>query len=213
MRSSKSSSRSSEKQAARTSPSEASFSRCKWSIGPSGDNFNFSISRNFFCKARTLLRTASLSPKSMTLGFGPFRFGSAGCCGTGASLPGQLWFVPRNLCSMRSASGVARERSMWFSRQKRRAMSRQFSPKRDSSKWVPHADWISQMSLSGSSVVSGSASVPWRAFTRLRTVSLSRNSTSKMTFPDSEPSRACGGGGSNRGAGCSLGSVGRQKAP
>mmetsp|Transcript_95312 Transcript_95312/g.269265 ORF Transcript_95312/g.269265 Transcript_95312/m.269265 type:complete len:379 (-) Transcript_95312:1305-2441(-) len=220
-RSSRSSSRSRAAHWLRTSGSDASFSRCSASSVLSWETLSFSISRTFFCRARTLRLTASLSPRSMTLGFGPFLLGSGGGCG-GCSPPSA---ARRSLCSMRSASGCASGRSSWRSRQKRLASSRQLSPTLQSSSWVPQADWISKTSRSGCSRISISASSlasdarssasaslsrstsaplilrrDCRALMRRLTVSLSRSSTSRMAAPARVPRRISGGGEGKSGA-------------
>mmetsp|Transcript_71659 Transcript_71659/g.193755 ORF Transcript_71659/g.193755 Transcript_71659/m.193755 type:complete len:221 (-) Transcript_71659:273-935(-) len=74
-RSSMSSSRSRATHALLTSSSLASFSLCSWS-SPSDAHFSFSISRSFFCSARTLRLTDSLSWRSTSLGFGPWCLGA-----------------------------------------------------------------------------------------------------------------------------------------
>mmetsp|Transcript_42512 Transcript_42512/g.135049 ORF Transcript_42512/g.135049 Transcript_42512/m.135049 type:complete len:235 (+) Transcript_42512:280-984(+) len=153
----------------RTSGSEATFSRCSWSMELSGQPLSFSISRSFFCSARTRRRTASLSPRSMTFGFGPWRLGAGG---GGGSAP-LLSLALRSLCSMRSARGVASGRSIWCSRQKRRASSRQLSPARHSRRWQPQAELTSKTRRSGWSSVSASAS----SFARE-----ARTSASAVTF-------------------------------
>mmetsp|Transcript_45252 Transcript_45252/g.114854 ORF Transcript_45252/g.114854 Transcript_45252/m.114854 type:complete len:223 (-) Transcript_45252:946-1614(-) len=162
-RSSKSSSRSSDTHAALTSPSAANLSRWSLSTQASGFSFNFSISRSFFCSARTRLCTASLSPKSMIFGFGPFRFGpSTFAAGQGGgAMPGTVGArsasvgpPSRSLISMRSPKGSESDKSMRLSLQKRRANSRQLSPTLPSSRWLPQADVISQTITFGSSTTS-----------------------------------------------------------
>mmetsp|Transcript_104994 Transcript_104994/g.306762 ORF Transcript_104994/g.306762 Transcript_104994/m.306762 type:complete len:234 (-) Transcript_104994:1603-2304(-) len=172
-RSRRSSSRSRTAHWCRTSASEVSFSCCSWSTMSPGHFFSFSISLSFFCSALTLLRTASLSPRSMTLGFGPCLF-IAAACGGGSAWP-LLRETRRSLCSIRSASGCARGMSMWWSRQKRRATSRQLSPARHSRRWLPQAEVISKTKASGCSSISSClssfasellSSPSWLAFSR-----------------------------------------------
>mmetsp|Transcript_79510 Transcript_79510/g.236860 ORF Transcript_79510/g.236860 Transcript_79510/m.236860 type:complete len:263 (+) Transcript_79510:201-989(+) len=129
----------------RTSASDANFSFCSWSTMRSGHFFSFSISRSFFCRARTLRRTASLSPRSMTLGLGPCRLEVVW---GGASAVPFSRKDRRNLWSIRSAKGWARGMSMWWSRQKRRATSRMLSPLRHSSRWLPQAEVTSKTRVS-----------------------------------------------------------------
>mmetsp|Transcript_47062 Transcript_47062/g.125946 ORF Transcript_47062/g.125946 Transcript_47062/m.125946 type:complete len:296 (-) Transcript_47062:98-985(-) len=179
-RSRRSSSRSSTAHWWRTSASESSFSCCSWSTISAEQVLSFSISRSFFWRARTLRRTASLSPRSMTFGLGPCRFGAAG---SGAS-PGLLLRVEaRSLCCIRSANGCARGMSMLWSRMKRRATSRQLPPARISSRWLPQAEVISKTRASGCSSISSClssfarellSSPSWFAFSRCCWSSASR---------------------------------------
>mmetsp|Transcript_12436 Transcript_12436/g.24178 ORF Transcript_12436/g.24178 Transcript_12436/m.24178 type:complete len:230 (-) Transcript_12436:1034-1723(-) len=224
-----------------TSRSDANFSRCSWSRALSCKLRSFSISRSFFCNARTLRRTASLSPRSMTFGFGPCRLETGGCF----SSP----LLKRSLCSMRSARGTAKGMSRCRSLQNRLASSLQLSPTLQSSKWLPHAVWISKSNLSGCSRIAASFSSLPRAsrtvgsdlafsrcwwsrlsiprdlsrsisrslacIVRTRRLTTSRlcKSTSMTAAPASVPSRISGGGIGNTGAGKVPGGTGRQRAP